>query len=142
MAKPKKLVLDSSVLVKWVNSQEEQYLKQSDALLEDCKKGAVVFFVPELAKYEVGNALWKKGLSQPQAKAALAAIYAAPVSFIKQDEDEAARAMDIAIETRMTFYDATFVALAERLGAALVTDNPKHQSKIKHVKVISLKNYS
>jgi predicted nucleic acid-binding protein len=41
----------------------------------------------------------------------------------------------------MTYYDASFVALARIENAVLVTDNPKHQAKQLAVKVISLKDY-
>lgn len=136
-----KVVVDSSVIVKWVNSQDEAYLDQADTLLEDCRNGKVQLLAPELAKYEVGNVLWKKGLALPAAQASLGTIYAGPVEFIKQDKSQAMRTMEIATRTRMTFYDATFVALTEKQGATLVTDNPKHQKKFVGVKVVSLKDY-
>ncbi|MBI3577462.1 type II toxin-antitoxin system VapC family toxin [Candidatus Gottesmanbacteria bacterium] len=141
MARPTKFVVDSSVLVKWVNSQDEQYLQEADALANDCKKGKVILIAPELAKYEVGNALWKKVLPIPQAQASLGTIYAGPVEFVKQDEAQAMRAMEIAVSSRMTFYDASFVSLAEQRGAKLVTDNPKHQQKVKSVTVVPIKEY-
>ncbi len=141
MVKPTKLVVDSSVLVKWVNSQDEQYLAQADAIARDCRRGKVLLLAPELAKYEVANALWKKGLPAPQAQASLGTIYVSPVEFVKQDEQQAMRAMEIAIATPMTFYDASSLSLAESVGATLVTDNPKHQKKVKGVKVVSLKDY-
>lgn len=141
MGKPTKLVVDSSVIVKWVNSQDEQFLKQADALISDSRNGKVVLFAPELVKYEVGNALWKKGLSTPQAKASLETIYSSPVEFIKQNESQAMRTMEMALETGMTFYDASFVSLAEAMGATLVTDNPKHQKRVRGIKIIEIKDY-
>lgn len=136
-----KVVVDSSVIVKWVNSQDEAYLDQADRLFEDCKNGKVQLLAPELAKYEVGNVLWKKGLALPAAQVSLGTIYAGPVEFFKQDKSQAMRTMEIATKTSMTFYDATFVALAEQQGATLVTDNPKHQKKFAGVSVVPLKDY-
>lgn len=141
MAKVKKLVVDSSVMVKWVNSQDESYLDQSNRLLDDCNEGKVVLVAPELAKYEVGNVLWKKGLTLPAAQASLGTIYGGPVEFMKQDEAEAMLAMEIATKSGVTFYDATFISLAVKLGATLVTDNPKHQHRFEGVRVIALKDY-
>ncbi|MBI5356415.1 type II toxin-antitoxin system VapC family toxin [Candidatus Collierbacteria bacterium] len=141
MGKKTKLVIDSSVMVKWVNSQEEKHLVQADKLAIDCKQGKVKLLAPELAKYEVGNALWKKKLDLPKAKVSLATIFASPVEFIKQDELQAMRTMEIALDKKITFYDASFLSLAESTSAALVTDNPKHQKKFSGVKVISLKDY-
>jgi predicted nucleic acid-binding protein len=134
----RKIVVDSSVISKWVNSQNEEHLEQADKLIKDSRNGLIRLFAPELAKYEVGNALWKKGLEIPMAKASLATIYASPVEFIKQNKDLATRSMEIALNCKITFYDATFLSLAESLGADLVTDNPKHQSKFTDVKVIPL----
>ena len=41
----------------------------------------------------------------------------------------------------MTYYDASFIALAKQEDAILVTDNPKHQTKISGVKVVPLGEY-
>lgn len=141
MNKQVKLVIDSSVIVKWVNSQDEDYLDQADKLANDSRAGKVKLLAPELAKYEVGNALWKKGLDLPQAKISLSTIYAGSVEFIRQTESQAIRAMEIALDKKITFYDASFLSLAEGLNAVLVTDNPKHQKIFPGVKVISLKDY-
>lgn len=141
MGKKSKLVVDSSVMVKWVNSQEEDYLEQADKLSNDCKQGKVKLLAPELAKYEVGNVLWKKGLDLPKSKASLTTIYASPVEFIKQNEPQAMRAMEIALDKKITFYDASFLSLAESVGATLITANPKHHKSFPGVKVVDLKNY-
>lgn len=44
-------------------------------------------------------------------------------------------------ETNITYYDASFIALAKLENAQLVTDNPKHQGKTTEVKVIALQDY-
>lgn len=141
MARVKKLVVDSSVVVKWVNRQEENHLVQSDKLFNDCRVGKVQILAPELAKYEIGNVLWKKGLELPAAQVSLAAIYSGLIEFVRQEETDAMLAMEVATKAGMTFYDATFVAMAKKLGAFLVTDNPKHQKKFAGVKVVPLKDY-
>ncbi len=135
------IVVDSSVIVKWINRQNEQNIAESDNLLSNCKKGLVQLYTTELAKYEIGNVLWKKGLDSDQAKTSLSTVYAIPIEFIKLGELEALQTIEIAISAKMTFYDASYVSLAENIGAILVTDNPKHQSKYKNVKTISLANY-
>lgn len=139
--KKNRKVVDSSVMVKWVNSQDEKYLSQSDKLADDSRKQEIKLFAPELAKYEVGNALLNKGMETPMAKASLGTIYSGPVEFVKQDLPQALRAMEIAIEAGITFYDASFVSLAESLGAELITDNPKHMKKFAGVRVVALKDY-
>lgn len=137
------LILDSSIAVKWLNKQDENYIEQSNQILQDVQNGQTSVVMPELAKYEVGNALVKKNMGIHEACGTIAFYYNIPIQFIPQDSAQAQDAMKIAIENKITFYDASFLALAKKLGADLVTDNPKHQNKYKgkEVKIIPLKNY-
>ena len=135
------LVVDSSVMVKWLNVRDELWLKEAKQLIEDCEKGKVILYAPELAVYEVGNALVYKGLELWELEESLERLYIMPVKWLKTGVEEAKRIGAVALEQRMTFYDATFVGLAVKLGATLVTDNPKHQGKFEGVKVVALKDY-
>lgn len=143
----KKIVTDSSVMVKWVSKDNESHLEEADQILRDVQKGQVVLIAPELAKYEVGNALLKKGLTPAQAFQSLGTVYSLPVQFISETEELASQTYQMAQETKsksspnFTYYDAAFAALAKQEDAVLVTDNPKHQTKIGKVKVLSLENY-
>ena len=65
-----------------------------------------------------------------------------PVKLVKLEEDEAKNIMDVKTHSRIAYYDSAFVSLANKLGATLVTANPKHQKKFSGVKVIALKDYS
>ena len=135
------VVVDSSVVVKWINSQNESNLQQADKLLKANQRGESKLYVPELTKYEVGNVLWKKGLDRTTAKASLATLYSLPLYFITQDEIQAQETLEIALRNGITFYDASFIALAKYLNAPLITDNPKHQKKYTGITVIPLQNY-
>jgi len=137
----KVLVVDSSVIVKWLNRDDEANLAQSDRVFSAGRSGRVELVTPELAKYETGNALLNKGLDLPAAIASLSVIYTIPMSFLTIDSELAGRTLEIATQSKMSYYDATFVALAKKLDATLVTDNPKHQAKVKGVKVVALKDY-
>lgn len=141
MAKVKKLVIDSSVGVKWLSSQGEKYLKQADKILQDCEKKKVTLYAPELTKYEIGNALRYKGLDESFARICLSTLYSLPITFVSLEETDALEALKIAQKENITYYDAVFVNLAEKIGATLVTDNPKHQNKKGGVKVVSLKDF-
>lgn len=135
------IVLDSSVIAKWVNRQNELNIEKSDKLLDDCRQGIIKLFIPELAKYEIGNVLWKKKLDPDLFHPVLDVLYSSPIEFVCLNLQNAVRILEITNENGMTYYDATFVELAERLKAILVTDNPKHQSKFKGVKIVSLVDY-
>jgi len=137
----KPIVVDSSVTVKWLNGVDEKYLKQADKLLKDAQAGTVNILAPELSKYEIGNALLNKCLDLPKAYESLGTVYILPIIFIPETRELAIQTYRFALQSGITYYDATFVALAKREKAVLVTDNPKHQGKQLDVAVVPLKNY-
>ncbi len=142
-----KIVVDSSVIVKWINNQNEDHLSQANKLLQDAQSQAVVLYTPVLAHYEIGNALLKKGLDLQLAYNSLETAYMLPIEFIDEDENLAKETYTITRAARdsglkqITYYDSSFVALAKQKEATLVTDNPKHQKLIKGAKVIALGDY-
>lgn len=137
----KQVVIDSSVAVKWTNSLDEELLPQSDAILKVAQQGKLSLFAPELLKYEVGNALLKKGLELSQTQASLASLYGVPITYIIDTQDLADAALEIAQLAQITYYDAAFISLAQKLNCPLITANPRHQQKFPGVKVVPLKNY-
>lgn len=138
----KLIIVDSSVIVKWLHKEDELYLKQADKIINEAQNKAATLLAPELAKYEVGNALlFSKKLSLKDANTILSSFYLLPIQFIFMSKDLANETYKIALESGITYYDASFVALAKRENATLVTDNPKHQAKQLRIKVISLKEY-
>ncbi|PIR61131.1 MAG: PIN domain nuclease [Candidatus Pacebacteria bacterium CG10_big_fil_rev_8_21_14_0_10_45_6] len=135
------IVVDSSVVVKWFNQTNEKFLDQADKLLEDAQFGSIKLFAPELLRYEVGNALLYKKLSISQTNEVLATLHQLPITFVAESETLAKQTYKIARSAEITYYDASFVALAKQERATLITDNPKHQMKVKSAKVIALENY-
>lgn len=84
MPSTKYLVLDSSV-VKWLNREGEADLGQSDQVFLDGQHGKINIALPELVKYEVGNALLYKGLELPALKVSLSTIYSLPATYFTLD---------------------------------------------------------
>src|SRR3989304_1761685 len=80
--KRKLLVIDTSVMVKWANSQNENDLNQAYKVLINAEKKKVELLAPELAKYEIGNALLNKKMLLPETKLSLQTIYSLPIIFI------------------------------------------------------------
>ncbi|MBI2641664.1 type II toxin-antitoxin system VapC family toxin [Candidatus Roizmanbacteria bacterium] len=142
MKTKKTLILDSSVAVKWLNKQDENYTEQADKILKDVQGDKSSIIMPELAKCEVGNALLNKKMSLPNTLGSLTTLYSIPIHFVPQSQQQAQNAMQIAHENNVTFYDASFMALAKEKKADLITDNPKHQKKkIQGLRVVPLKEY-
>ena len=136
------IIPDTSVIIKWLNKDKESNLEQSSKLLEEALDGKIELVVPELAKYEVGNVLLKsKKLTPQEANISLGTIYALPITFVGETEDLAKQTFDLAFKHKITYYDASFMSLAKKYKATLVTDNIKHQDKSSEVKTVSLQNY-
>src|SRR3989338_5679398 len=129
------LVVDSSIIVKWLNQTKEQNLRQADKILQDARRGEIELIAPELAKYEVGNVLITKGLTANEAETSLSILYAFPITFITESQDIAKQTYSLADRLRITYYDASFMSLAMQYNAILVTENIKHQGKDPKIKV-------
>lgn len=138
----KKTVVDSSVIIKWLNADNEQNLQEADLLLQKARNGEVELFSPELAKYEVGNVLLKgKHFRPDQAKISLGTAYSLPITYIPDSEKLANETFSLAHLSKITYYDASFVSLAHALDANLVTANPKHQAVSGTVSVSPIQDY-
>lgn len=137
----KPVVVDISVTVKWLNQIDEGLLDQADKLLSDAQAGSVSLSAPELSKYEIGNALLKKKLDLPMAYESLGTIYQLPVTFVPESEELEKQTYKVALQDGITYYDASFIALARQENATLVTENIKHQGKTTKIKIISLADY-
>lgn len=135
------IVVDSSIIVKWLNQMDEQRVTQADALLRRAQNASCTIVAPEHAKFEVGNALVYKHLTHPEIIEALSLLYSLPLTFFSWNITLAGRTAQLALTYQITYYDAAFVCLAEHLNATLITDNPKHQQKVKQIKVIPLASY-
>ncbi|MBI5614042.1 type II toxin-antitoxin system VapC family toxin [Candidatus Gottesmanbacteria bacterium] len=135
------LIVDSSVIVKWLNQTDEQHISEADLLLSRARYKSLELVTPELAKFEAGNALMYKHLSLPELLEAISLLYSLPLQFVSWNMTLASRTTELVSSAQITYYDASFIALAKHLQTPLITDNAKHQQKVKGVKVIPLKNY-
>jgi|SRR3989338_1672198 len=136
------LVVDSSIIIKWLSQDNEQYLDTSDKILREAQNESVILIAPELAKYEVGNVLLlSKHLTPSQSVIALNQFYNLPIKFIAESEESAQETFTLAYVLGITYYDASFMSLTKQYNATLVTDNVKHQGKDPKIKVISLRDY-
>ena len=136
------VVVDTSVIVKWLNQDNEDHIEQADKVLKDAELNKIIIIAPELAKYEVGNVLLLgKHLSVDQATTVLSQFYKLPISFIEDSPVVAGHTVSLAVEDGITYYDASFMSLASQYDATLITDNIKDQGKSHKIKVMPIKDY-
>lgn len=138
----KTLVIDTSVIVKWVNTHREKDTEKADKILDEVKNGQVELLAPELAKYELGNVLLKgKQLMPSEAYISLGTAYSLPITFVAESEEMSKDTYNLAFNHGITYYDASFMSLAKQYNATLVTDNVKHQGKSGNITVKPLSEY-
>lgn len=138
----KRIVVDASVMVKWIRTEKELLLEQADTLLRDTQKDKIELYAPELAKYEIGNVLVKRKLKLLEAKSSLATLYHIPINFIPETQELAEQSYTLADKLTITYYDAAYISLAQELSCSLVTENVKHLGKVSTIKVIPLAEYT
>lgn len=138
----KTVVVDTSVAIKWLSRDCEDYIEQADKLLNDALDGKVTLLTPILSKFEVGNVLlFGKKLTIEQASEVLDLYYSLPITFIDESTELSKMTFKYAADLDITYYAAAFVSLCKQYDAVLVTDNIKHQGKATNIKVIPIKDY-
>lgn len=136
-----KVVIDTSVAVKWVSDMDEQNVDKADLILEKASKEQVEIAAPIFMKYEMGNALEYKKLAEEERFECLRQFYDIPIKFYPISMKQAVETLRIALKMKIPYYDAIFMELAQRLDAELVTANTKHQKSFEKVTVVGLENY-
>ena len=113
-----RLVVDASVAVKWLVAEDG-----SEVARELAASGEELH-APRLMAAEIANALWRKarlGEIEPgDAGAMLAAVADMPVRW-GADEAISADAVRIALALDRPVNDCVYLALAHRIGAAVIT---------------------
>ena len=86
--------------------------------------------VSSLTEYELGNVLWKEAKTKDIDFNAAAQIFSEALSEMKKISiNGAGEALKIAVERNLTFYDASYVCIAEKEGLKLVTEDAEILSK-------------
>jgi len=116
------LVVDASVVAKWY--LPETLSDRADALQQHAIAQELHLVAPDLLYYEVGNALWKRVRTQTltagEAQTLLAQLLALPIRRVSSYA-LAGAALEIAVQTGRTIYDAAYLAIAESLETRLIT---------------------
>jgi len=117
-----KIVVDTSVLVKWIKTKDEDLLNEARHLLADIDRLSLEVHVPALLLYELGNILViKTDLDAAGLNAALNDLEALPFIVAPPATPLLKRAARLGRELNLTFYDASFLALAVELDCPFIT---------------------
>ncbi len=122
---PSALVIDTSVILKWFR-QEEVLADQALLLRDGYLRGQFSLFVPSLCAYEFANVLkYKQDLTIDQLQAAIGSLFDFGFEWFSPTVGLLSRAVELSKMCETTVYDGVFAALADLLGAHLVTADRK-----------------
>jgi predicted nucleic acid-binding protein len=116
------VVSDANVALKWFHHEGEEDVAAARGLLDQHRERRVVVHVLDLTFYELGNALLRgrTRASAEQTAIVLAALREICLT-ITPDNQDLALAGELAVEYKLTLYDAAYAAVAQRRDATLVT---------------------
>lgn len=126
---PRAIVPDASVILKWVlDDEDEVSTAAARDLLDRSFSDDLNLFVPQLWLYEVGNVLSRK---QPaEAANLLLALRQLRMTEIRLDATAVERTCELTGNFGVSFYDASYLAVAEQQKAVLVTADGRFRRRL------------
>jgi len=130
-------VADASVILKWVLG-DEQEADQSKAqnLLNAWVEGSVELAAPLLWQYEVGNFLGRELPEQAEEKMKL--LLNLRIKGLELTMSMCRQCFEWMKKYKVTFYDASYLAVAQEIQAILITADEKFIKKIGKMNQICL----
>lgn len=117
MTGERRLVIDTSVAIKWI-------IDEAGSDKADLLRGADMA-APALLRIEAANVLRtiaaRKDVSAQQARELFLLLQTAPVTIVDADDALERRALELALTLRHPVYDCVYLALAERMDRPLIT---------------------
>jgi len=127
-----KIVVDTSVLIKWIKTKDEELLEEARRLLRQVETKPIDVHVPALLLYEIGNILLlKTDLAAPELDQTINDLESLPFIVAPPATPLLRRAAGVGKQYNLTFYDASFLALAIELDCLLITADGRFFNRIK-----------
>ncbi len=125
------VIPDASVILKWVLPQNiSPFQKQALAIRDASLTDQISLIVPPLWRYEVGNTLTR--LVPDNALQLMVLCESVGLVEVKADDKWLEIAIDLVRQSKVSFYDAAYHALAVVQSAVFVTADEKHVRKLKY----------
>jgi predicted nucleic acid-binding protein len=127
-------VVDTSVVVKWFSTAGEADLNWALQLRQEIFEGNCQVFIPDLALYELGNALrFNPNFSAADVIAAMHSLIDMNLIIRPVESKILSMAIQSAFQYEVTLYDAYFLALAVETDFRLITADYKFYQKVTEV---------
>ncbi len=124
-----KYVVDASVILKWVlGDQREADQGQAQDLLAAWADGRAELVAPSLWQYEVGNFLGREAPGSAAEKMQL--LLNLGIDSVELNQNMFEQCFYLMRKKRVTFYDASYLAVACEIQATLITADKKFCGKL------------
>ena len=131
-------VIDASVILKWF-VEEEKGTKEALGIKQNHIEGKYTLVIPDIAIYEVGNALRYKPDSLPREVSRYCRnLYELNLDIVAFPIEIIDLTIEISFQNDITFYDASYIALAKELGLQFITADERLYNKTKHFHFVKL----
>ena len=128
-----RLVIDSSVVIKWYVAEEHQ--APATAIRDRYRDGELDLLVPDLFYAEIGNILWKKRLTQgldvADARRIIDSVLTLPLD-VTPSSQILTEAYRLAEEHGRTVYDSLYLALALTADCQFVSADRRLVNAVAH----------
>lgn len=133
----KRYVVDASVILKWVLGDDRE-ADQGTALdlLAAWADGAAEITAPSLWQYEVGNFLGRQLGEEAMEK--MDSLLKLGIRVVNLNENMIRRCLGWMKQKGVTFYDASYLAVAFEIGATLITADQRFAKKMEEADQICL----
>ena len=133
-----RVVLDTSVVVRWFR-QEEVAAREALTYRTAYLGGEISIVLPTLMLYELSNVLrYKKDLTAEQVVQAVQSLVDMDLGWADPSSDLLGRAIHIARRCEVSVYDAVFVALAQAISATFVTADDRLAQRVQREALVVL----
>ncbi len=131
------MVVDASVILKWfieeVDSDKARQIKK------DHIDGSSVITLPDIALYEIGNALrYKPEFSTAEINLSLNEIYELNIDIITPTFQIISPVTEIARHYDITFYDAFYITFSKELNLTFITADLQLYRKTRSLHFVKL----
>lgn len=128
---PRFYVVDSSIYISYL-LPDEKLPSGLTSIINKFVNNKVDFVAPTIIKYEIGNAMKsavkQKRLQEPEATAIYDTFLEFPIHYFSQNYQ---KTLNLSFKYDLSFYDASYLALAIEKNAKLITLDKKLQDCIK-----------
>jgi len=130
-------VIDASVAAKLFIA--EDYSDKAMEIMNAHSRGYLSLFAPTLIMYELGNVFWKHPqITSEKAHAFIKKFLELQINLVNiySDDDLLKATCKISKSKDMTFYDASYIALAEKYEAKMITADEELCNKSPNITIL------